>query len=175
MRLPSWLRRKAPEPAQIVAGKTARRTDLPEFHANAKGGVVDLRPFAAEVLSSYPEEVAVDVDTLARLAAKSYAGKYIKVAEYPAGVDRETVKMLMLRVRRGADWPSEHSRMQKGGGGYFPARHLACNPNTACAAALALRGRIIPVEDVQRLPLKGCRSEHCQCHYRVVDRHGRAV
>lgn len=58
---------------------------------------------------------------------------------------------------------------------YFPSRHLACNPNTACAGALALRGQIIPVEDVQQLPLRGCRSEHCQCHYRVVDRHGRAI
>lgn len=179
MRLPSWLRRKAPEreivvTAQIVVNKTIPRTDLPEFCADAKGGVVDMRPFAAEVLAHCPEEVTVDAETLARLAAKGYNGKYIKVAEYPAGMDRETVKMLIRRVRRRADWPHERAGMERSIRA-FPARQIYCNPNTACAGALALRDRIIPVEDVRRLPLDDCWSRHCQCYYRLVDRHGNAV
>lgn len=159
---------------QIVVNKAVPRTDLPEFCVDGIGEIVNLWPFAAEVLADYPEEVAIDVDALARLAVKGYNGRHIKAAEYPPNVDRDVLNALIWRVQRWSDWPRRFTQLQNSAKGAFPMRQFHCDDH-ACDKALAMREQVVPVDEVLRLPLNGCWGRSCRCDYRLVRKDGQIV
>lgn len=159
--------------AEIRVNKIVRRTDLPEFCIDHMGEVTDMRPFALEVLATYPDPVAIDVETLALLCVKSESGKYIRVGEYPAGVDRGIVSELMNRMRRWMDWP----RLEKGlldTSRFFPDRRFHCD-EAACDAAKRMNGHLVSQHAPERIPLDTCWGRICNCRYHLVKRDGSEV
>lgn len=188
MKLLNWLRRRGTaQPSRtvivelppvdlttrIVVPKVMPRTDLPEFCVESFAEIVDLRPLAAEVLADQPVSVAIDVETLARLCVKGFAGRYIRVAEYPPGVDREAVKRMIWRVTRWEAWPRRSAQAQRTAGA-FPKRLFRCSED-CCPGARAMDGLVVPVNEVVRLPLKECWDHRCECDYRLVKRDGSVV
>jgi hypothetical protein len=176
MKFLNWFRAKEPTPeitftTQIVVNTAKPRTDLPEFCIEDFGEIIDLRPFAIEVLADYPELVPIEVESLARFAVRRHLGKYIKVAEYPQGVDREIIKELYYRVNRWARWPRQTAQNKAYVGSYYPMRKFRCDEH-ACPAAIAMQGTVVKPADQRRMPLNGCWGYTCHCTYRLVKRDG---
>jgi hypothetical protein len=177
MKFLDWFKRKPDGPkitftAEIRVGKPSTRTDIPEFCVEGVGDlIIDMRPLAEEVLQDYPQPVDIDRDALARLAVKGYAGRHIKVAELPEGIDRKVLKRMIGRIDIWSDWPRRHEQLQRGEGGAFPKRKFKCGED-ACAAASAMDGQTVTPSNQQRLPLKGCWQDRCFCDYQLVKRDG---
>lgn len=158
--------------AQIVVTPRKRRTDLPAFCIEGRGGVLDLRPLAAEVLADYPTPVALDVDTLADFAVRKESGKYIRVGDYPPGVERNLLGQLASRVLTWAFWQGAPAKNE--GFTVFPGSEFAAGKD-ACAGARTMDGHQVAPHEVQRLPLKGCWGHVCECRYRLVKRDGKVM
>jgi hypothetical protein len=154
--------------ASIEVRKMVRRTDLPEFCIEHFGEVIDLRPVAAEVLTAYPLKVDLDVGTLAELCIKRSNGKYIRVGEYPDGVERGIVEEIISRMRGWLAWPRQKEELVRFSR-YFPDRRFQCD-ETACDEAKAMNGDLVSQRGPVRLPLKTCWGRGCYCTYRLVKR-----
>lgn len=158
--------------SQIVVTPRKGRTDLPAFCIEGRGGVLDLRPLAAEVLADYPTPVALDVDILADFAVRRESGKYIRVGDYPPGVARNLMDQLASRVLRWGFWQGAPAKNQ--GFTVFPFRRFVCGEG-ACRAAREIDGQQVLPEGIRRLPLSGCWDHVCTCRYRLVRRDGRLI
>jgi hypothetical protein len=141
---------------EIRVGTSVQRTDL----------IIDLRPFAAEVLADFPDPIAIDVDALASLAAKAYNGSHIKVAAYPPGIDRTILKKLIGHTIVWSRWPTKYDGMVRANRA-LPYYQLRVGPQ-ACPAALALASDIIPLDQVTRTPMDNCWNCACQCWYKSL-------
>ena len=157
---------------EIRRGTVDARTDLPEFCVESHRQIVDLRHLAAEVLKDYPAAQAISRDDLARLAVKCDRGVRLKAKEYPTGIDRRLLDTLIVRIHRWLFWETYERNMVATS--RFPARKFACGEDH-CPKALALHGKIMPNENVERLPVRGCWGHRCDCRYQLVDRHGKVI
>ena len=142
--------------------------ELLQFCVEEAEGLVNLWPFASEVLAEYGKRVPFSADALARLAVRAYVGKYIKVGEYPPGIDRDLAKQMIHRTIKRARWISEFSRKMRVIEA-FPSCQLSVG-NVCCDRARALSLSLVPTDDLEAMPLKGCWEPNCQCHWRPISK-----
>ena len=155
--------------ASVTYNKVIERTGLPDFCVDWQGTDVDLRPLAAEVLTDYPEPVPISVEDLARLGVKTRDGRRLRSAEYPPDIDRSVVDELTVRLSRWLFWQNyTQGALAKS---QWPSRKFACGDDH-CPKALALHTKMVPNEQVERLPFKGCWGHRCTCDWRPVKKDG---
>jgi hypothetical protein len=155
---------------EFVVRKREKRPDPPPFCIYHFDEVVDLRPFAEEVLAAYPEPLPMNSETLALLCVKISTGKYIRVAEYPAGIDRWLIGELSRKMLRWMDWPRKEAGLFDCSD-YYPDRMFKCG-ESACEGARQMNGNLVSVHGPVRVPLKDCWEPICDCTYRLVKKDG---
>jgi hypothetical protein len=156
--------------SKLVVTKQEKRPDPPAFCIYHFDEVVDLRPFAAEVIAAYPETLPIDAKILTLLCVKIRSGKYIRVAEYPPGVERNLIGELSRKMLSWMNWP----RLEKGllkTSPYFPDRKFRCGM-TACDAAKRMNGNLVSTHGAVRTPLTNCWELNCDCTYLLVKKDG---
>ena len=169
MRFLKWFRSKPAVTLQaqiVVYPAKPQRTDLPEFCVEEFEGLVNLWPFASDVLAEYGKPVPFSADVLARLAVRRYNGKYIKVDDYPPGIDRDLAKQLISRTIKRARWISEFSRKMRSIEA-FPSCELHIG-KVCCARARKLSQSPVATKALVRVPLDGCWEPDCQCSWRLI-------
>jgi hypothetical protein len=171
MRFGKWFRRKPVVTFRaeiVVSPKKPPDPELTEFSVEDVEGIVNLWPFASDVLVEYGRPVPFTADSLARLAVKAYFGGYIKVAEYPTGIERDLAKQMIHRTIRRAKWIGDFSRKMRVVDS-FPTCELRPG-KICCDRARALSKAPVRTETLERLPMDGCWERDCQCWWHQVSR-----
>jgi hypothetical protein len=162
MKFLDWFRSKP----QVTLQAGPPRNDLPEFCVEEFEGLVNLWPFASDVLAEYRKPVPFSADDLARLAVRAYFGGYIRVGEYPPGIDRDLAIQMIHRTIRRARWISEFSRKMRSIEA-FPTCQLHIG-KVSCARARKLSQSPVATKALVRVPLDGCWEPDCRCSWRLI-------
>lgn len=133
------------------------------------GPDVDLLPIAKEVLKIAPEPCGMDAKRLAELAQRSYAGMYIKVGEYPEGIDRAYAQLVIRKVVR---WASGRYRQNQLEENDLKEVYIVAGEQ-ACDTMLAIDGSTAAQIGIFNLPHSDCWQGQCTCGYRVKSHRNR--
>ncbi|MGR3501581.1 hypothetical protein [Pseudaestuariivita sp.] len=123
-------------------------------------GPVDLLPYAKEVLAHAPEPTGMDAERIAELAKAGWVGAYVKVGEYPEGIDRDYAKLVIGRVRK---WVQSDQALARAKRIRIGHHRFSCGSD-ACPAMAKRDGKRVAKKNMERLPLTSC-WQRCQCRY----------
>lgn len=124
----------------------------------------EFMPAVHEVLGYAPDPIGMTPERLADLVSRDAAGLYIKVGEYPEGIDRDYIRNVIIRVRRWHDWTDRAEGMIKGSNSVVPRDHRFSACKVPCKRAAKLNGKVFRGDKAVRIPLREC-WQHCLCMY----------
>jgi len=120
---------------------------------------INLYPIAKEVIEYAPDPTGMTPLRLAELAKVAYYGAYVRVTEFPEGIDRNYVRTLIRKTIAWANWLDRGEQIAKSGLRY----ELRIN-GTPCPDAQHWAGQVVDGKDAFRLPLPDC-WEDCSCSW----------